>query len=94
MTDVRAALTRSGGTDVAATSGADLRLAGLALGTWLATVLALRLPQHAAVTLAAASASAAAVAALVTARLPGAAVGGGTAVPVLLTMEPFFVGGA
>ena len=94
MTDVRAALTRSGGTDVAATSGADLRLAGLALGTWLATVLALRLPQHAAVTLAVVSASAAAAAALVTARLPGAAVGGGTAVPVLLTMVPFFVGGA
>ena len=94
MTDVRAALTRSGGTDVAATSGADLRLAGLALGTWLATVLALRLPQHAAVTLAVVSASAAAAAALVTARLPGATVGGGTAVPVLLTMVPFFVGGA
>jgi competence protein ComEC len=93
VTDVRAALTRPGGADVAATGGPDLRLAGLALGTWLATVLALRLPQHAAVTLAVGSGLAAAATAFVAARLSGAAVGGGTAVPVLLTMVPFFVGG-
>jgi competence protein ComEC len=101
VTDVRAALAGSA-VAVPASSGAhgstgdgpDLRLAGLALGTWLATVLALRLPQHAAVTLAAASGLAAAVTGLVAARLASAPAAGRSAVPLLLAMVPVFVGGA
>jgi competence protein ComEC len=102
VTDVRAALTGSGvvdvspggGVNVPTRDGPDLRLAGLALGTWLATVLALRMPQHAAVTLTVATALAAAGTALAASRLAGAAAGGGQAVPLLLAVVPFFVGGA
>lgn len=103
MIDVRAALTGSGGTDLSPTDGPDLRLAGLALGTWLATVLALHTSQHAAVTLAVASglaAAATALAASLVAARPGVAppeastVGGRrSTVPLLLAVAPFFVGG-
>lgn len=115
MTDVRAALTESGGTDLSAADGPDLRLAGLALGTWLATVLALHIPQRAAVALAVASGLVAAVTVLIAALVParpvgaptlagaaiggrlahpgGRAVGSRSAVPLLLAVVPFFVGG-
>jgi competence protein ComEC len=93
VTGVRAALTGSGGADVSAADGPDLRLAGLALGTWLATVLALRVPQHAAVTLAAASGLGAAVTALA-ARVAGSVVDALPRAPLLLAVVPFFVGGA
>ncbi len=101
MIDVRAALTGSGGDAVSPSSGThvptgcgpDLRLAGLALGTWLATVLALRLPQHAAVTLAVASGLAAALTALAAAGLPDASVGARRPVPLLVAVVPVFVGG-